>query len=70
MRTAARVASPRKTLKARTAPTVQASTNLNYSGSDEDNLISQRAQRLARLFGLPDSRARTIAALAWGGAHG
>lgn len=70
MRTAARVASPGKTRKARTVGAVQASTNFNYSSTEEDNLISQRAQRLVRLFGLGDGQARTIAALAWGGAHG
>ena len=69
MRSAARAASPSKTQKARTVGAVQASTNLDYSSNDEDNLISQRAQRLVRLFGLADGPARTIAALAWGGAH-
>jgi len=49
---------------------VQGPTNFIINGSDEDNLIGQRAQRLVRLFGMNDSRARTIAALAWGGAHG
>jgi hypothetical protein len=49
---------------------VQGPTNLIINGNDEDNLIGLRAQRLVRLFGLPASRARTIAAFAWGGAHG
>lgn len=70
MGTTARAASPYKTRKARTVVAVQASTNFLYSSTDEDNLIGQQAQRLVRLFGLPASRARTIAALAWGGAHG
>lgn len=70
MRTAVRAPSPSKTRKARTVGAVQAPTNFLYSSTDEDNLIGQQAQRLVRLFGLPDSRARTIAALAWGGAHG
>jgi len=70
MRTAVRAASPRKTRKARTVGAVQAPTNFLYSSTDDDNLIGQQAQRLVRLFGLSDSRARTIAALAWGGAHG
>lgn len=49
---------------------VQAPTNFIFNGTDEDNLISQRVQHLAHLFGISSTHARAIAALAWGGAHG
>jgi len=64
---AATAASRLKTRKAGTAPTVQASTNFINNSSDEDNLISQRTQRLVRMLGLTNDRARTVAALAWEG---
>ncbi len=69
MSSPARVRAP-KTRKARATGMVQAPTNFIINGSDEDNLIGQRTQRLVRLFGMNDSRARTIATLVWGGAHG
>lgn len=51
-------------------PLAQASTNFIYRNDDEDNLISQRAQRLVRAFGMNSVRARTVAALAWAPADG
>lgn len=71
MASSARAASARKTRKARTVGAVQASTHFVINGSDEDNLIGRRAQRLVRDFGLTDRRARVVADLCWEGArHG
>jgi len=67
MASSARAASPSKTRKARTAPTVQASTILVINGSDEDSLNHQRVQRLVRSFGLPGHRAHVLAQLVWEG---
>lgn len=65
MATAARAASARKTRKARTAPTVQASTNLISSNSNQDSATALRAQVLSR-YGIPTSLCAIVGALHYG----
>lgn len=69
MASSVRAASPAKTRKTRTAPTVQASTNFVISNTGEDNLIQRQAQRLVQTLGLTEGRARVVAALCWEGLH-
>ena len=67
MATAA-TASGRKTRKARTAGTVQASTNFISSNDYDNSLDGIRVQRVISLAGVSPSLARIIAPLAFGGA--
>ncbi len=66
MASARRAASPAKTRKAHTAPTVQASTDYVVISSADDNLTLCQAQRLVLGHGLTFGRARIIADLCWG----
>lgn len=65
---AAATASGRKTRKARTAGTVQASTNFINSNNDDNSLDGIRVQRVIAVAGVSPAFARIIAPLAFGGA--
>lgn len=69
MATAARAVA-RKTRKGRPGKSDPIQNIKIINSDDNDNVIMLRTQRIVRLFGFSSGRARVIADLAWGGAHG